>query len=93
MTPERRREYYSKEVVRPAPAPWQKPINSFVCRTCGKSVDIYDRHDKRTVYCSHACERKYWRDVTKHRNRNGNIGLSGGMSLQSLIRREKMSLD
>ena len=93
MNADQRKDYYSKETARRTPFPWEQPIDSFECRTCGKTVEIYDRFDKRTVYCSRACEKKFWRDATKHKNRNGNIDLSGGMSLQSLIRRERRSLD
>lgn len=93
MTPDERKAYYATETVRREPLPYEQPIDSFTCRHCGKTVDIYDRFDKRTVYCSRACERKFWREQSKRKNRNGNIGLSGGMSLQSLIRRERRDLE
>lgn len=68
-------------------------IREFVCRQCGKHVLVVDEKDKRTVYCQQACEKKYWREVTKNgrHSRSGN-NLSGGMSLQSLIRREREDL-
>lgn len=69
MNADQRKDYYSKETVRRIPFPWEQPIDSFECRTCGKTVEIYDRFDKRTVYCSRACEKKFWRDVTKHMKR------------------------
>lgn len=75
-----------------------KPIlREFECRTCGRKVRVIDCKDKRTVYCSQQCEKKYWRDVTRHSNNaakrgRGNIGMSGGMSLGSLIKREARDL-
>lgn len=92
MNADERREYYSKETIRRMPESWEKPIDSFECRTCGRLVEIFDRFDKRTVYCSRACEKKYWRDATRHKNRIGNIGLSGGMCLGNLIKRERRDL-
>jgi hypothetical protein len=57
---------------------------------------VRDLHDKRTVFCQRACEEKYWKHGylkdTSHRP-SANIGLSGGMSLGSLIRRERRDLD
>ncbi len=42
------------------------PINrKFDCRTCGKTVVTENKLDKRTVYCSQVCEKKYWRDKTR----------------------------
>lgn len=72
-----------------------KPIHSFPCRCCGKTVEIFDTFDKRTVFCSVQCEKKYWRDATRHKDhgRGGNIGMSGAMSLDSLERYEKRSVD
>lgn len=93
MNADRRKEYYSRETVRRVPLAGEMPIDSFHCRQCGKLVEIFDRIDRRTVYCSRACEKKYWREQSKLKNRNGNIGLSGGMSLGSLIRRERKDLD
>ena len=50
--------------------------------------------DKRTVFCCSICEKKYWKHNTSKSNkhRKGEIGMSGGMSLGSLIRREKRDL-
>lgn len=61
MTPAERKAYYATETVRREPQTWEKPIDSFKCRQCGKTVEIYDRFDKRVFYCSRACEKKYWR--------------------------------
>ena len=65
-------------------------LRSFVCRQCNRDVYVTSKADHRTVFCCQACEKKYWRDVTKHksRGRDSNQGMSGGMSLGSLIRRE-----
>lgn len=93
MTADERKEYYSKETVRRMPLPFEKPIDSFHCRQCGKLVEIFDRTDKRTVYCSRACEKKYWRHQSANKRRDGNNGMSGGMSLGNLIRRERRDLD
>ena len=71
MTAEERREYYSKETVRPTPLPWQKPIDSFNCRHCGKLVGIFDRFDKRQYYCSRQCEKNYWRRQSLKKNNDG----------------------
>ena len=72
-------------------------IREFYCRHCGKRVYVVDKKDHRSTYCSAQCERAYWRDVTKYgngsrRSRGGEAGISGGMSLGSLIRREKYAL-
>ncbi len=37
----------------------------FDCRTCGFKVCVNEKNDKRVVYCSSACEKKYWRDKTR----------------------------
>ena len=65
-------------------------LRSFTCRQCGREVHVTSKADQRTVFCCQPCEKKYWRDVTKHksRGRSSNQGMSGGMSLGSLIRRE-----
>lgn len=69
-------------------------IWEFYCRNCGRTVDVVDERDKRTVFCQRACEKKWWRDATRHkdRGRSGNLGMSGGMSIHSLIRREAEDL-
>lgn len=89
--------YYETEVKRPEPAPDAQVLRSFYCRCCGSLVNFVDHSDKRTVYCCAKCERKYWRDVTRHpSNRHGlnaNLGMSAGMSLGGLIRRELRDLD
>lgn len=39
----------------------------FECRECGHTVVAIPPVDKRTVYCSHQCEKAYWRRVTKRK--------------------------
>ena len=34
---------------------------SFTCPVCKKTVDVTDPDDHRTRFCSHACEREFWR--------------------------------
>ena len=65
-------------------------LRSFHCRNCGRLVEVAEQRDRRTVFCCQPCEKKYWRDRTRHSNskHEGNLGMSGGMSLGSLIRRE-----
>ena len=71
------------------------PLFSFECAYCGKHVDIYSSLDQRHVYC---CYKHYvmYKELKKKfsKGRKGsNIGMSGGMSLGSLIRRENRDLD
>ena len=33
----------------------------FVCRNCAKFVVPDATHDRRSVFCSKECERKYWK--------------------------------
>ncbi len=37
------------------------PPVSFCCSYCGKAVVTDGKKDKRTRFCSHTCEKKYWR--------------------------------
>ena len=70
-------------------------IRSFECRECKKIVYVTDTTDKRYVYCSQKCEKEYWRKKTRRnysKARSTNQGMSGGMSLGSLIRRERRDL-
>lgn len=91
------RRYREKhiEVVREEPKPGVPIIREFRCRQCMKLIQIADPADKRHVFCSVACEREYWRHsyYRKDHGRGGNLGMSGGMSIGSLIRRERRDLD
>lgn len=42
---------------------------SFQCACCGHTVEVTEPTDKRERFCCHACEKKYWRDVTRHPDR------------------------
>lgn len=70
------------------------PIREFDCRTCGKHVNVVEASDKRTVFCCASCEKKYWKHAYRYkdRGRGSDMGMSGGMSLGGLIRREKGDL-
>lgn len=35
-------------------------LPSFNCRCCGRTV-VPEKGDRRTVFCSKQCEKKYWR--------------------------------
>lgn len=43
-------------------------IRSFDCKWCGEEVIVTDPTDKRTVFCSDYCNRKYWKHPSKYRN-------------------------
>lgn len=68
------------------------PIREFTCRMCHRNVRVYDRRDQRTVFCSQACEKKFWKHPLWKRRETANQGMSGGMSLESLMRREREDL-
>lgn len=69
------------------------PIKEFECKECGGRVVIKSEKDRRSVFCCVAHERKYWRHPERYSHREtSNRGLSGGMSLSSLIRRERRDL-
>ena len=92
-----RADYYENGIKHRNAFPGDKIVREFTCRCCGRLVDVVDKKDQRETYCSAQCERSYWRGVTKmnngsRRSRGGEIGVSGGMSLESLIKREKYAL-
>lgn len=72
-----------------------EPIRVFHCKNCGKEVKIFSRLDQRTTYCCGKCAANFARKLAaeRQRKRRGNLGVSAGMSLGSLIRREKRNLD
>ena len=76
------------------PPPRGEPFE-FICAHCGKHVENDGYHDKRFIYCSRRCHdrAKEQRKASRKRHRGDNLGMSGGMSLRSLIRRERRSLD
>ena len=75
---------YSNKLIPP-----REPYE-FDCAHCGKHIVTAPYHDRRSRFCSRACEKKYWRHKKKH---DGNLGMSAGMSLGTLIRRERRDLD
>ena len=88
--------YYLRNTFRRIPRPGEKVIREFYCRQCGGLVQVVDKDDRRTVFCCAEHERKYWRDVTKHSSAKHqlktNLGMSSGMSLGSLKKREARDL-
>lgn len=78
-------------------SPDQEPLFSFECAQCGKTVHVYSKYDQRSRFCCGICASAYKR-VTEAKRlarhpRTSNLGMSGGMSLESLIRRESRSVD
>lgn len=73
----------------------KRPIGEFVCKNCGQTVFVYDRSDQRTTYCSGKCASAYQSKKAAQRRQRvrGNLGVSGGMSLSSLVWRERRDLD
>ena len=68
-----------------------EPIFIFNCAECGKEVKIFSKYDQRNTYCCGKCAKKASIRRAKIRNtkhRGDNLGMSGGMSLSSLKRRE-----
>lgn len=84
----------AKENKHPDPPKGMAIIRAFSCKECGHEVLVWERTNKRTVFCCSLCEKKYWKHNTSKSNkhRKGEIGMSGGMSLGSLIQREKRDL-
>lgn len=78
-------------------APDAEPLFLFECANCGKTVHVYSKYDQRIRFCCGICAKKY--QSVRERQRlakqryTSNIGMSGGMSLGSLIRREARSVD
>lgn len=78
-------------------APDAVPLFSFECANCGKTVHVYSMYDQRNRYCCGKCaaayrRRKAAKALAKQRY-SSNLGMSGGMSLGSLKRREARSVD
>ena len=88
-----RKKYWKRQKIVHKDPPDGVPIlNEFRCKECGKTVLVWEDSDKRTVLCSRQCEEKFWKhdylQGSKHSKSGNNI--SPGMSLGSLIQREKM---
>lgn len=73
----------------------QPPRDEFIfrCAHCGKLVVTEPFKDYRYKYCSKRCHDRAHEQRKDKRKRVGNNGLSGGMSLGSLIKRERRCLD
>ena len=75
--------------------PGQEPLYTFKCAYCGKEVKVYSKYDQRTRFCC-GLHSKLFRNAQSKKDtakgRPTNLGLSGGMSLGSLIRREARDL-
>lgn len=73
----------------------QKPLYTFECAYCGKEVKVYSKYDQRTRFCCGRHSKAFRKAKSKNetsKNRPTNLGLSSGMSLGSLIRREARAL-
>lgn len=78
-------------------APDAEPLFSFQCKNCGKEVKVYSKYDQRNTFCCGICAKQFQNSVERKRlakqRYTANIGMSGGMSLGNLIRRERRSAD
>ncbi len=87
--------YYNREWTRDEyPSP--KAIRYFNCQWCGRGVNVYDTSDPRQKFCSGKCylrAKEHRKAIRRRKLRADNLGMSGGMSLASLIRRERRDLD
>jgi endogenous inhibitor of DNA gyrase (YacG/DUF329 family) len=83
------------QTIHREPEPGVPIIREFYCRWCHRLVQIADPEDRRTVFCCQKHEKDYWRHgyTLSDHGRGGNLGLSGGMSLGGLMRRERRDLD
>ena len=73
-----------------------EPLYTFTCAHCGKEVKIFSKYDQRCTYCCGKCAKlaKQARAAERRKKQRGdNLGMSQGMSLGSLIRRENRDLD
>ena len=85
--------YYNRECSRDE-MPDQNALRYFFCEECGRGVNIYN-NDRRQYFCCGKCylENKERRKRERRRRlRSDNLGMSSGMSLSSLIRRERQDL-
>lgn len=82
--------HYRRNVPLPPRVPFE-----FVCAHCGKTVIVAAHGDKRFKYCSLRCCNRHNEKLKEERRKRlrGNNGMSGGMSLRTLIRRERRDLE
>lgn len=95
--PDCRKEFYKRKGnFHEEPEPGVPIIREFDCKNCGYHVRVGDKDDLRTTFCCQQCEKDYWKHGYLKRNNKKHAqnsqGMSGGMSLGSLIRRERMDL-
>ena len=87
--------YYNRECSRDElPAP--NAIRYFHCEECGRGVNIFEKSDPRYRFCCGKCymKNKNRRKAERRRRlRSDNNGVSSGMSLGSLIKRERRDLE
>ena len=75
--------------------PNQEPLFTFKCAYCGKTVNVYSKYDQRNRFCCGLHANEFRKQSAKNRlskHKPTNNGLSGAMSLGSLIRRESRTL-
>ena len=77
--------------------PDAEPLFSFECSNCGKTVHVYSKYDQRSRFCCGKCAYAFKSGVEAMRlakqRYTSNLGMSGGMSFGSLIKREARSAD
>ena len=75
-----------KEIKHPDPPKGVPIIRAFSCKECGHEVLVWERIDKRTVFCCSLCEKKYW----KHNTSKSNKHRKGEIKLAKKIKRGKV---
>lgn len=89
------RKYCSQECLEQSrrldKVPPREPFE-FICGHCGKRVITAAYNDNRIKYCSRRCHDRA-HEQRKEQRQRGERGMSGGMSLSGLIRRERRDLD
>lgn len=71
--------------------PLFKRARTFECRYCGQIVSIAeDAKDKRTVFCSVDCEKKYWKHAYRYNyGPRGNNRITNFHSFEEYVSYEK----
>lgn len=67
-------------------------LREFNCRQCCKTVFVSDPKDRRTIFCSATCEKKYWKHPPETRRRDSNRGMGKPMSLTNFKYHERRAL-
>lgn len=69
-------------------------LREFRCKNCGKTVLVVEAKDRRTQFCTQACEKDYGRRTYKrNRRESNNRGLAVFTSFGAFTRNERRSLD